>query len=120
MLHALVASALLVAGPAADKEIPFAVAAGETLRLDLSRPAGPGPHPCVVLLHGGAWKYGSRKDVTFFADELTRRGYAAAAVSYRLAPKHKWPAQIEDAKTAVRFLRANARTFGIDPEKIAA
>jgi acetyl esterase/lipase len=103
-----------------EKDITYAIVEKDRLQLDLVRPVGDGPHPCVVVLHGGAWKYGHRRDVATFAEQLARKGFAAAAVSYRLAPKNKWPAQIEDCKTAVRFLRANAEKYGIDPQRIGA
>lgn len=103
-----------------ETDIPYATVEQDTLRLDLARPAGAGPHPCVVLLHGGGWKFGHRTDVAAWTRFLADRGFAAATVSYRLAPKNKWPAQIEDAKTAVRFLRAKAKEYGIDPDRIGA
>jgi acetyl esterase/lipase len=114
-------------------DIIYAAAGSEQLRLDLARPADPGPHPCVVCLHGGAWRAGSRKDLSrpyrwadfgvpgkSLIEVLAAKGFVAASVEYRLAPQNKFPAQIEDAKTAVRFLRANAGKFGIDPGRIAA
>ena len=96
-------------------------------------PATPGPHPAVVCLHGGAWRVrqpqGSVPRVAVVRlgharqepdRGPRRRGFVAVSVGYRLAPDNKFPAQIEDAKTAVRFLRANAEEFGIDPDRIAA
>lgn len=117
-----------------ERDIQYAVHDGETLRLDIARPAGPGPHPCVVCLHGGAWKFGKKDhlskasrylDVEFGSGKksliewLAGEGYVAVTVGYRLMPKHKFPAPVEDAKTAVRFLRAKAATYGIDPERVA-
>ena len=117
-------------------DVTYATVSGEKLQLDLMLPATPGPHPVVVCFHGGAWTAGSRKDLTrpaLFApggreakkdfgvlEQLARHGYAAASVSYRFAPKHKYPAQIEDAKTAVRFLRANAKKYDLDPDRVAS
>ena len=54
------------------------------------------------------------------AADLTARGYVVAAIDYRLAPQYKWPAQIEDVKCAVRYLRTNAATYGIDPSRIGS
>jgi acetyl esterase/lipase len=94
--------------------------------LDLAMPATQGPHPVVLCIHGGAWKYGDRTDLAWspagdlIVDELTKAGYATASIDYRLAPKHKFPAQIEDCKTAVRFLRANAEKYNLDKSRIAA
>jgi acetyl esterase/lipase len=127
------------AAPAAEPavvlrpDVTYAVVGSERLQLDVAMPAGPGPHPAVVCLHGGAWRVGSRKDLSRgspwydfgpLGKSLTRilaaRGFVAVSVGYRLAPDNKFPAQIEDAKTAVRFLRANAAQFRIDPDRIAA
>ena len=105
---------------------------GEKLMLDVAIPReGDGPFPLIIGLHGGAWKAGSRKDLSrgvIWADfgtgggslieSLAAKGYVAASVSYRLAPKSKFPAQIQDVKTAVRFLRANAKTYKIDPGRV--
>ena len=117
-------------------DITYATVGDAKLKLDLVSPKGPGPHPCIVCFHGGAWKAGNRKDLTkpaLFApggkeksqefsllEMLARKGYAAASVSYRLAPEHKFPAQIEDAKTAVRFLRTNAKKYDLDAERFGS
>lgn len=111
----------------------YAEVGGEKLRLDLARPRTGGPFPCVVCLHGGAWKMGSRKDlsepfgeVSFgipgasLIEVLADRGFVAVSVSYRLAPRARFPAQIHDAKAAVRFLRSHAKDLNIDPDRIAA
>lgn len=118
----------LVASPAlaeplplqTERDITFAAVDGQKLQLDIVRPKNGGPYPCVVCLHGGAWRFGSRKDVVRFAEAIAARGYVVASVSYRLAPKSKFPAQIEDARTAVRFLRANAKSYDIDAARFAA
>jgi len=126
--------ALAVEPPAGQltPDIVYSTAGNEKLQLDLVVPKTPGPHPCVICFHGGAWRAGSRKDLTrptMFApggkeagllEVLAKAGYASASVSYRLAPGAKFPAQIEDAKTAVRFLRSNAKKYDLDPEKFAA
>lgn len=117
-------------------DITYATVGKQKLQLDLVLPDTPGPHPVVLCFHGGAWSAGDRKLLTTPAimpfsttppsdelgimEKMARRGYAAATVSYRLAPKAKFPAQIEDAKTAVRFLRANAKKYDLDPERFAA
>lgn len=112
----------------------FASPGGEDLKLDLVVPKAGGPHPVVLCLHGGAWKFGSRKDLSkparrfefeagegnlSFLDVLAREGYAAASASYRFAPKHKFPAQVADAKAALRYLRANAKPLNLDPDRVA-
>jgi acetyl esterase/lipase len=95
--------------------------------LDLYEPSPPptSPQPIVVFLHGGAWELGdgSISADSFDGDleaDVVNKGWAFASVNYRLAPQYKWPAMIEDAKCAVRALRAHAAYLKIDPNRIAA
>lgn len=73
--------------------------------------------PCVVLIHGGGWDRGDRTELAFFNDWLAREGYAVAAVDYRLAPEHPWPAQRADVLAALDWLKAHAAELGIDPQR---
>src|SRR5262249_32998322 len=66
-----------------------------------ARPAGEGPSPLVVCIHGGAWRLGNRTAHHGTVRLLARHGYVAATVQYRLTPKHPFPAQVEDVKCAV-------------------
>lgn len=133
VLAAFPPASLRAAEPAVARQydITYAVAGTQKLQLDLAMPATGGPYPLVVCLHGGAWKMGSRKELSrsgpdfgtrgrSLIEALAARGFVAASVGYRLAPENRFPAQIEDAKTAVRFLRANAKQFHIDPNRVAA
>ena len=78
--------------------------------------------PAVIYLHGGSWIGGDHETGGFIikgiGPALNAKGFLVASVNYRLGPKEPWPAQIEDAKCAVRFLRANAKVFNIDPAEI--
>ena len=77
--------------------------------------------PMALHLHGGAWVAGGKGDGPWYeevAAGLLTRGFIVATASYRLAPLHPWPAQIHDAKCAVRHLRANAVGYGGDPDRI--
>jgi len=88
------------------------------LKADLYVPEGEGPFPGVLVVHGGAWYMGTRAQLSGFAQLLASRGMTAVAISYRFAPTHKFPAQIEDCKAAVRWMRSNTERLKIDPERI--
>ena len=120
-----------VANVAVTPDIVYGTVGAEKLMLDLAVPRTGGPHPLVLCLHGGAWKAGSRKDLskgvmwadfgtgrTSLIESLAGEGFAAASVSYRFAPTAKFPAQIQDVKTALRFLRANAKRLNLDPDRV--
>jgi acetyl esterase/lipase len=141
MRHALglttllsVVSALPAAEPAREVAIERGLVFGKggsiDLKLDLARPKdGPGPYPGIVCIHGGAWRLGTPSFLSTtlpplngksVIENLAARGYVAVTISYRLVPDAKFPAQIEDCKAAVRWLRANATKYNIDPDHIAA
>ena len=84
--------------------------------MDLRVPDDDAPHPVILYLHSGAWITGDRTGGS--AIRQASRGYAVASIDYRLAPQYIWPAQIEDCKAAVRWLRANAARFHLDPSRI--
>ncbi len=86
------------------------------MMLDLRIPDGSGPWPVIVYLHSGAWVTGARTGGP--AIRQASRGYAVASIDYPLAPEFVWPAQIEACKAAVRWLRANAARYQLDPERI--
>jgi acetyl esterase/lipase len=117
----LATSAVAQSKPRVELDIVYAKAGDKELKLDLARPAeGNGPFPCVVLFHGGGWRMGNKKDVRSWLPFLANEGYVAASVGYRLVPEATFPAPVEDAKTAVRFLRANADRYAIDKDRFAA
>lgn len=89
------------------------------LKLELIVPTGPGPFPVAVWVHGGGWVGGSRLPVPATATRLVPRGYAVASIDYRLSGQAIWPAQIHDCKAAIRWLRGNAATYGLDGNRIA-
>lgn len=89
------------------------------LQLNLARPKnGNGPFPAVVCIHGGGFRAGSRESYNKLCLTLAERGYVAVTVTYRLAPKFQFPAAVHDVKAAVRWLRANAKKYNVDPERI--
>lgn len=115
----LLAFRLAAAPVIVEKDVDYSNV-GARVAMDVVRPVGPGPFPAVVAIHGGGFRRGSRDSYVPLCNKLAERGYVAATVSYRLAPRDQFPAQVHDVKAAVRFLRANARRFGIDPDRIGA
>jgi acetyl esterase/lipase len=95
---------------------------GEDRLLDLYRPHGDtsGARPVLVWFHGGAWKMGNRKAIERIAAEQLARGFVLVSVSYSLSDVAQWPVQCHEAKAAIRYLRANADTLGLDPQRIIA
>lgn len=100
------------------KDLAYVEGGHERQVLDLYLPASGTKWPLVVAIHGGAWKIGS-KDGESVAP-FVARGFAVAAINYRLSQHAIFPAQIEDCKAAVRWLRANASRYGYDPDRIAS
>jgi acetyl esterase/lipase len=117
---ALVSSAVAVSAGEVD------VTYGETyvdresgpLKADIYVPRGEGPFPGVLVVHGGAWKMGNRWQLGGVAQLLAEHGFTAVAISYRLAPEYKFPAQSDDCKAAVRWMRSNAAKWKIDADHI--
>lgn len=75
------------------------------------------PAPLIVWVHGGAWRSGSRTNVPIHT--MTERGFVIASVDYRLSGEAPFPAQVHDIKAAIRFLKANAETYHVDPDRVA-
>jgi acetyl esterase/lipase len=102
-----------------ERDVEYANPEGQHLKLNLARPKdGTGPFPAVVCIHGGGFRAGSREGYNGTVLKLAQNGYVAATISYRLAPKYQFPAAVEDTKAAVRWLRKNAETYHIDPERV--
>jgi acetyl esterase/lipase len=109
--------------------VPYAALPGaRPLELDLYLPAGDGPHPVALFLHGGGWRLGSRHTAgPMYRDaapspfeQVARAGIAVASVDYRLSGEAVWPAQLHDAKAAVRWLRSRAAELGVDADRVAS
>lgn len=109
------------AGVSYTPDIEYGTGGGEKLRLDLARPEKlDKAAPCILVIHGGAWAGGNRQQHTDLIFKLAQKGYVAATVQYRLVPKHRFPAQIEDVKCAVRYLRAHADEHKLNPQLIGS
>ena len=92
----------------------------QPLRLDAYIPKSEGPFPAVLVVHGGAWMSGSKSQLSGYAMMLVRRGIACFAINYRLAPKYKHPAQIEDCRDAVRWIKTQGKHYQVDSSRIGA
>ncbi len=92
----------------------------ESQLLDLYYPdAGEGPFPLIFYVHGGGWILGSRRDssIACILSGALEKGFAVASVEYRLSPKTRFPENLYDVKTAVRWARANAAEYRLDPAR---
>jgi acetyl esterase/lipase len=107
-----------------QQDIPYGDAGGQKLLLDLYLPAenGSHPRPAIVLIHGGGWVDFDKSTMSRMANFLAQAGFVAASVDYRLlrGNENRWPAQLDDVQRAVRWLRANAGKYNIDPNHIGA
>ena len=94
-----------------QKDVTYCTADGVQLKMDLYLPAGGAlapPAPAIIYAHGGSWRAGDKSEAELLAPGLVASGYVVASINYRLAPQYRWPAQIEDVKAALRWMRANA------------
>lgn len=92
--------------------------------VDVYVPSGKGPHPLVLYIHGGGWRGGHTRHSGAFADfpkvlaSLAAEGFTVASLEYRLSSEAAFPAQLQDSNAAIRFLRANAARYSIDPARV--
>ena len=102
-----------------EAEVPMkTLRYADALELDFYGAIGRSPAPCVVVVHGGGWDSGNRGQLTGLNHWLARRGYAVAAISYRLAPRFIWPAQRDDLLAALAYLKRHAEELGVDPRRL--
>jgi acetyl esterase/lipase len=108
----------LLAGVVVHRDLTYVSSGHPRHALDLYLPHTAGPLPLIVWIHGGAFRMGSKEDDVPL--EQLDAGCAVAAINYRLSQHALFPAQIEDCKAAVRWLRAHADTYGLDPSRFAS
>ncbi len=105
--------------------IEYGRSGGEILYLDASIPDGPGPFPAVILVHGGSWTGGDKSpgrandSMANMFDALTRGGFAWFAINYRLAPKYRYPADLDDVTMSIRWVKEHAAEYHVDPKRVA-
>lgn len=104
-----------------ERDVEYGRAGSRPLVLDLICPKAPSdaPRPVIVFIHGGGWSGGNKSGgIGILMGYATSGNYVCASVGYRLSGEAKWPAQIHDCKTAIRWLKANAKKYNLNPEKI--
>jgi acetyl esterase/lipase len=104
------------------RSVVYATKGDQHLALDLyqmaGRPAGAGPAPGVIVIHGGSWQHEDRAELAALNRYLAARGYVVASVGYRFAPKWPFPAARDDVREAIAFLKAHAGEYGLDPHRL--
>ena len=102
------------------RDVEYGTGGGRPLKMHLIRPKSPPKDamPVVVWIHGGAWRAGNKDSGIGNLVRFARRGYFCASIEYRLSQEAIFPAQIEDCKCAIRFLRAKAKEYNLDPNRI--
>ena len=101
-------------------DLPYATIS-PTQKLDIYWPAeGNGPFPVIMSIHGGAFMGGDKRDIQLMPMlEATKRGYAVVSINYRMSGEATFPALVQDVKAAIRWVRAQAKPYLFDPERIA-
>lgn len=122
--HVLAFVVLLLLSPLARtadfRDVTYREVAGTRLALDVHVPEGKGPFPAAILVHGGGWVAGDKQQyITYIFQPLTDAGFAWFSINYRLAPHDKFPADAEDVEEAIRWVKANAGKYNVDPRRIA-
>ena len=102
------------------EKIVYSKVGDRDLLLDAFVPTQEGTHPAILVVHGGAWRMGNRMQLRGYAKSLAELGFVCFAIDYRLAPDHKFPAQIEDCRAAVKWIREHAQDYKVDPNRLGA
>jgi len=101
-------------------DLAYCMTGASLQKMDMYFPDSGGPWPVLAYVHGGSWMHGDKSEAIMFADQMTSQGYLLVSINYRLYPEGKFPNMIEDVKCAIRFLRAHAGAYNLDPNRIAA
>ena len=109
---------------AIDEDVVFGRGGDRDLKCDVFTPPdsledGQQNRPAVLLLHGGGWRDGDKTQLKYYGIQLARYGYLCVCSEYRLSGEAIWPAQLHDAKAALRWIRGNAAQLNVDAERIA-
>ncbi len=102
-------------------DVEVGIVDGVMLKMEIATPPrvkSSEPRAVVALIHGGGWRRGDKNKFAKSVVGLAKRGYVGASLMYRLSPEHKFPAQVEDVMTGIRYLKSNAKKYHLDPTKI--
>lgn len=106
--------------PGELRDVAYDSRFGDATTLDVYLPAGADEkRPAILMIHGGAWRTGTKAHYRDAAVRMARSGWVAAAINYRLVPTGAYPRAVQDCVCALAYLRAHADEYGIDPERIA-
>lgn len=102
-----------------DRGVVFAQPDGTALTLNVYRPLSPGRYPTIVVIYGGAWQSGSPDNKANFSRYMAAQGYTVIAIDYRHAPQYRFPAQLDDVKTALTYIQTHAEALSVDLNHLA-
>lgn len=106
--------------PGLKQDIEFAKVGDVSLTLDAFVPEGEGPFAACILVHGGGFTKGDKQTfITPIFEPLAKAGFAWFTINYRLAPQHQWPACSDDVASAIKWVKAHAAEYKVDPKRIA-
>ncbi len=108
------------AGVTEQHDVVYGTTQDAKLLLDAYLPTGEGKHPAVIMIHGGAWAFGDKRFYAGMCQALAQKGFAAFSINYRLMPAFRYPAPLDDSQRAVRWIRAHASEYNVDPQRIGA
>jgi acetyl esterase/lipase len=100
-------------------DVEFARPDGVPLKMNVYRPMQPGKNPAIVMIYGGAWRSGQPSSNQQFSKYMAAQGYTVLAIDYRHAPQYKFPAQLDDVKTALKFIQQHADDYDVNLDRIA-
>lgn len=101
-------------------DISYSQTNPDICKIDVYIPAGKGPHPSVLLIHGGGWSKGDKRQWAQLAIKLAIDGFACVSATYRLAPDYRFPAQVEDVRLAMQWVKKNGNQYNMKVDRVGA
>lgn len=101
-----------------ERNLVFRTIDGEQVKADVYRPDDEAVYPLVLMIHGGAWSTGDKWNLQDHAREMAQAGFVAVSINYRLAPKHPYPAQLDDCRFALKWAAQQVQKWNADASRI--